>query len=88
MSSMSMRKPSYFRSIRVWFTIGVAFLIVLKAKPTDAMGMLILWCIPAFFLLVTAGISYKHKKDNVSTFDNYNESNDGLWSHDSATQSC
>ncbi|WP_147198903.1 DUF4755 domain-containing protein [Pantoea sp. CCBC3-3-1] len=82
MSSMSMRKPSYFRSIRVWFTIGVAVLIVLKAKPTDAMGMLILWCIPAFFLLVTAGISYKHKKDNVSTFDNFNEGNDGSWSHE------
>lgn len=44
--------------------------------------MLILWCIPAFFLLVTAGISYKHKKDNVSTIDYFNENNDGLWSHE------
>lgn len=82
MSSLSMKKPSYFRSLRVLFTIGVAVLIILKAKPTDAMGMLILWCIPAFFLLVTAGVSYKHKKDNASTVDYYNESLDGFWSHE------
>lgn len=81
MSSLRMKKPSYFRSFRVLFTIGVALLIIFKAKPTDAMGMLILWCIPAFFLLVTAGISYKHKKDNVSTIDVFNENGNGIWSH-------
>ncbi|MFV9668454.1 DUF4755 domain-containing protein [Pantoea sp. KXB25] len=82
MSSMSIRKPSYFRSVRVLFTIGVALLIVFKAKHTDVLGMLLLWCIPAFFLLVTAGVSYKHKKDNASTVDCFNEGNDGFWSHE------
>jgi hypothetical protein len=81
MSSMSMRKPSFFRSFRVWIVLGVALYLYMHITADNkAKDVLILWCIPSFFILLSAYMSYLYKKLNASTFDKHD--NNGTWSHE------
>ena len=81
MSSISVRKPSFFRSYRVWLVIGMALYLYLQISPDNkAKDILILWCIPSFFILLSAYMSCLYKKLNASIIDKYD--NNGTWSHE------
>lgn len=81
MNSISTRKPSFFRSYRVWLVIAVALYLYSHISPDNkAKDILILWCILSFFILISAYMSYLYKKLNASTIDKYD--NNGTWSHE------
>ncbi|MHA7594897.1 DUF4755 domain-containing protein [Pantoea sp. XAF26B01_ASV70] len=82
LNSQKVRKPSFFRSIRLWIVVLVIVWILTDSNPRDTAGFLFMWTLPAFFLLLTAYVSYTHKRANASTIDLLNVNNSGIWSHE------
>ena len=82
LNGQKVRKPSFFRSIRLWIVVLVIVWILTDSNPKDTAGFLFMWTLPAFFLLLTAYVSYTHKRANASTIDLLNVNDNGLWSHE------
>lgn len=82
LNGQKVSKPSFFRSIRFWIVVVVIFWILTDSNPKDTAGFLFMWTLPAFFLLLTAYVSYTHKRANASTVDLLNVNGNGLWSHE------
>lgn len=56
--------------------------ILTDSNPKDTAGFLFMWTLPAFFLLLTAYVSYTHKRANASTIDLLNVNDNRLWSNE------
>lgn len=82
LKAQKIRKPSFLRSIRFWIVVLVIVWILTDSNPKDTAGFLFMWALPAFFLLLTAYVSYTHKRANASTIDLLNVNDNGLWSHE------
>ena len=81
-NGQKVRKPSFFRSIRFWIVVLVILWILKDSNPKNTAGFLFMWAFPAFFLLLTAYVSYTHKRANASTIDMLNVNGNGIWSHE------
>ncbi|WP_261641530.1 DUF4755 domain-containing protein [Erwinia mallotivora] len=76
------KQPNFLMMKRVWIAVALPLVIFYFLGTKGLIDLALIWIFVSILLLMFAYKKFKVRKWNANTKDNFNEKNNGIWSHE------